>query len=103
MKLLYVSYAAIWVLVLFQGFFALALLRRLEELRELMKQAGVGAAGEDFQDDDFLLAGSSAPEFRGVDARSGKPIGIRNLDEGGAQLYVVMDLPRLPGKDFQVS
>lgn len=88
MNLFHVSYIAVWVLVLFQGFLALALLRRLEELRELMKQAWGGAAEEDSQEEDFLPKGSRAPEFAGVDARSGKSIGIRNLDRGGALLFL---------------
>jgi hypothetical protein len=86
--LFYVSYIAVWVLVLFQGFLALALLRRLEELRDSMKQAWGEAAEEDFQEDDFLPTGSRAPEFAGVDTRSGKPVGIHNLDKGGALLFL---------------
>jgi hypothetical protein len=77
MKLFHVSYIAVWVSVLFQGFLALALLRYLGELRDLMKQAWGGAAEEDFREDDFLPAGGRAPEFAGFDARSGKPIRIR--------------------------
>jgi hypothetical protein len=88
MKLFHVSYIAVWVLVLFQGFLALALLRYLGELRDLMKQAWGGAAEEDFREDDFPPAGSKAPGFAGFDARSGKPIGIRNLDGGGALLFL---------------
>jgi hypothetical protein len=88
MKLFHVSYIAVWVLVLFQGFLALALLRYLGELRDLVKQAWGGAAEEDFQEDDFLPAGAKAPGFAGVDARSGKSIGIRDLDGGGALLFL---------------
>lgn len=87
MNLFHVSYIAVWVLVLFQGFLALALLRRLEELRELMKKVW-GEAEEDSQEEDFLPTGSSAPEFAGVDARSGEPIGIHDLDRGGALLFL---------------
>jgi hypothetical protein len=88
MKLFHVSYIAVWVLVLFQGFLALALLRYLGEVRDLMKQAWGGAAEEDFQENDSLPAGSRAPAFAGFDARSGKPIGIRNLDGGVALLFL---------------
>lgn len=83
-----VSYIAVWVLVLFQGLLALALLRRLEELRGMVKQAWGDAAEEDFQEDDFLPTGSRAPEFAGLDARSGKPVGIHNLDRGGVLLFL---------------
>jgi hypothetical protein len=85
MKLFHVSYIAVWVLVLFQGFLALALLRYLGEVRDLMKQAWGGAAEEDFGEDDLLPAGVKAPGFTGFDARSGKTIGIRDLDGGGAR------------------
>lgn len=88
LDLFHISYIAIWVLVLFQGFLALALLRRMEELRDLMKQSWGGGLEENFQEEDFLPAGSRAPEFAGVDARSGKPIGIHNLDGGGALLFL---------------
>jgi hypothetical protein len=67
---------------------ALALLRRLEELRGMMKQAWGDAAEEDFQEDDFLPTGSRAPEFDGLDARSGEPVGIHNLDRGGVLLFL---------------
>jgi hypothetical protein len=86
--LFYVSYIAVWGLALFQGFLALALLRRLEELRALMKQAWGEEAEEEFREGDFLPTGSRAPEFAGFDARSGKPIGIHNLDRGGALLFL---------------
>jgi len=39
-----ISYISIWVLVLFQGSLALALLRRLEELRNLIRQASCNNA-----------------------------------------------------------
>jgi hypothetical protein len=86
--LFFVSYIAVWVLVLFQGLLALALLRRLEELRDMMKQAWGDMAEEDFQEDDFLPTGSRAPEFAGLDARSGQPVGIHNLDRGGVLLFL---------------
>lgn len=86
--LFYVSYVAVWGLALFQGFLALALLRRLEELRSLMKQTWGEEAEEGFKEDDILPTGSRAPEFAGFDARSGKPIGIHNLDRGGALLFL---------------
>jgi hypothetical protein len=88
MNLFHVSYIAVWVLALLHGFLALALLSHLEELRAFMKQAWGEGAEEEFQEDDFLPTGSRAPEFAGFDARSGKPIGIRNLDGGGALLFL---------------
>jgi hypothetical protein len=88
LDLFHISYIAVWVLVLFQGFLTLALLRRLEELRDLVKQSRGGGIEEGSQEDDFLPIGSSAPEFAGLDARSGKPIGIHNLDGGGVLLFL---------------
>src|SRR5262245_48947149 len=85
--LFYASYIAVWILVLFQGFMTLALLRYLQELRDLIKQTG-GGTEEDFQEDDFLPTGSRAPEFAGFDARSRKPLGIHNLNGGGALLFL---------------
>ena len=86
--LFYVSYIAVWVLVLFQGLLSLALLRRLEELRDLIKQAWGEGSEEDFEEDDFLPTGGIAPEFSGFDARSGNPVGIQNLNGGGALLFL---------------
>ena len=88
LDLFHISYIAVWVLVLFQGFLTLALLRRLEELRDLIKQSRGGELEESFQEDDPLPVGSKAPEFAGLDARSGKPIGIHNLDGGGVLLFL---------------
>jgi hypothetical protein len=86
--LFHVSYIAIWVLALLQGVLTLALLRHLAELRGLMKQTWGEGAEEAFKEDDFLPTGSRAPEFAGFDARSGKPVGIHNLDGGGAMLFL---------------
>ena len=89
--LFYVSYIAVWTLVLFQGLLILALLRRLEELRDLIKQTWGEGAEEDLRDDDFLPTGSRTPDFAGFDARSGKRVGIHNLDGGGALLFLSME------------
>jgi hypothetical protein len=83
-----ISYIAIWILVLFQGFLALALLRRLEELRNLIRQTWGAGAEEDIQEADSLPTGSKAPGFKGVDARTGKSVGIHNLDRGGVLLFL---------------
>ncbi len=61
------SYVALWAMLLFQGLLALALLRRVAELRELASH-GV------FPTDGSLEVGSSAPEFQSVDYRSRRQI-----------------------------
>lgn len=85
--LFHVSYIAVWVLVLFQGFMTLALLHYLQELRDLIKQTG-GGVEEAFKEGDILPTGSTAPEFAGFDARSRKPLGIHNLNGGGVLLFL---------------
>ena len=67
------SYIALWALVVFQGLVALALLKQLTELRRLVEQGGL--LGED-----WLPVGSPAPEFAGLDFRSGRHVSNRDLN-----------------------
>ena len=81
----FASYIAIWILVLFQGFLILALLRQLTELRRLLEMGGLHV-------EDRLPQGSPAPEFEGFDARSGQPVGTRILSgRGGILLFLSPD------------
>lgn len=79
------SYIAIWILVLFQGLLVLALLRQLTELRRLIEAGGLQA-------DDRLPVGSPAPEFSGVDLRSGEQVRMDSLSWfGGVMLFLSPD------------
>jgi len=71
------SYITLWALVVFQGLLILALLRQLGELRRWVAQGHL--PGED-----RLPAGSSAPEFAGLDFRSGRRVSSLDLDGTGA-------------------
>jgi len=76
------SYVALWALVLFQGLLVLAVLQKLEELRQLAERGGLTR-------DDWLPAGSPAPQVTGLDFRSGRPVSSRDLDgRGGLILFL---------------
>lgn len=78
----FVSYVAIWLLVLFQGLLVLALLRQLAELRRLVESGGA-------QGEDRLPVGSPAPEFEGLDARSGRRVDSHSLNgRGGVLIFL---------------
>ena len=81
----FASYLAIWILVLFQGLLVLALLRQLAELRRLVELGGLHG-------EDRLPAGSLAPEFAGIDVRSGREVTLQSFSEvGGVLLFLVPD------------
>lgn len=76
------SYIAMWLLVVFQGLLIVALLKQLGELKQLVELKGV--AGED-----QLPAGTEAPDFEGLDLRSGQRITTRVFaGQGGALLFL---------------
>jgi len=77
------TYVALWVLVVFDGLLILALLQRLEKLRQLIDHGGL-AKGR-------LPVGTAAPEFSGVD-QFGQQVGLGNLDgRGGVILFLSPD------------
>jgi hypothetical protein len=80
------SYFALWVIVVFQGLIALALLQKLAELRKVALQKPLTA-------DDWLPVGSPAPEIDGFDVRSRDRISNRDLDEEGAALLFLSACP----------
>jgi AhpC/TSA family len=70
-------------MAVFQGLLILALLQRLEKLRELIERSSFAK--------DRLPIGSSAPEFFGTD-RFGQQTGLRHLDgRGGLVLFLSPD------------
>ncbi|MCI0627777.1 MAG: hypothetical protein L0387_40030 [Acidobacteria bacterium] len=75
------SYLALWAVVLFQGLIILALMRQLEELRKSAKHGGLTL--------EHLPTDSRAPEFAGVDFRSGRRVASRDLEgRGGVILFL---------------
>ena len=74
-----VSYIGLWILVLFQGLLTIALLRQLTELRNLASQGALSS-------DEILPEGTRAPEFAGIDVRSGKRISNKSINQHGAVL-----------------
>jgi AhpC/TSA family len=78
----FVSYFVAWILVVFQGLLILALLKQLSELKQLVELKGVPGA-------DRLPVGTEAPEFKGLDLRSGRPITTQIFEgQGGALLFL---------------
>jgi hypothetical protein len=73
----FVSYTALWVIVLFQGLLCLALLKQLTELRQLDQEQELGEGKQ-------IELGSDAPEFSGVEVYSGRKVGARTIDQRGA-------------------
>jgi len=74
------SYIALWILVLFQGFVALALLRQLADLRPFAQQVALHK--------DQLPLGTPGPEFDGRDFGSGRQVSIQDLVQGGVILFL---------------
>ncbi len=77
------TYIALWAMVIFQGLLILALLQRLEKLRELIERGSFAK--------DRLPIGSSAPEFFGTN-QFGQQTGLGSLDgRGGVILFLSPD------------
>jgi peroxiredoxin len=79
------TYIALWAMVILQGLLILALLQRLEKLRELLERGSFAK--------DRLPLGSNAPEFFGT-SQFGRQTGLRSLDgRGGVILFLSPDCP----------
>jgi thiol-disulfide isomerase/thioredoxin len=75
----------LWVFVVFQGLLTLYLLRQLASLHDLIRMGGITAK---------LPLGSGAPEFTGIDKRSGRKVSLQSLDgQGGLILFVSPECP----------
>jgi peroxiredoxin len=76
------TYVALWAVAICEGILILAILQQLAKLRQL---AETGASSRK----DQLPTGATAPEFLGIDERSGQQVGLRNLDgQGGTLLFL---------------
>lgn len=87
------SYLALWVLAIFQGLLALAVLRQVMELE---KRSAKMTSGES-------LIGTQAPAFSGIDTRSGRTVDLSVLDQGGVILFMAgsCSVCRQLAKDIQ--
>src|SRR5918996_1614498 len=64
------TYAALWVIVLFQAVLVLALLRQLVELRRVVDHVDLPATGP-------LPVGDAAPQFESLDSRTGRAMSLQ--------------------------
>ena len=77
------TYIVLWAMVILQGLLILALLQRLEKLRDLIERGSFAK--------DRLPIGSIAPEFFGTN-RFGQRTGLGSLDDrGGVILFLSPD------------
>jgi hypothetical protein len=78
----FATYIMLWVAVVFEGLLILSLLQKLSVLRRLAEQG-------EFSGGSRLALGSRAPEFSGIDLRSGERISIDQLeDRGGVIVFL---------------
>ena len=76
------TYVALWAVAIFEAMLILVILQQLAKLRQLA-EAGASSRKE------HLPTGATAPDFLGIDERTGQQLGLRNLDgQGGIILFL---------------
>jgi peroxiredoxin len=78
------TYLALWLFVAFQGLLILALLLKLEKLRQLIERGS------------SLPIGTNAPDFASVD-QAGQQTSLATLRDGGILLFLSADCPSCKG------